>query len=52
LFFSTNGSGPSHIGIYAGNGEFIHESPPGVQVTRLDNPSYQKHFVGARRVLD
>ncbi|HZW83815.1 MAG TPA: C40 family peptidase [Candidatus Deferrimicrobium sp.] len=52
LFFSTNGSGPSHIGIYAGNGEFIHESPPGVQVTRLDNPSYQKHFVGARRVLN
>ncbi len=51
LFFTTYQPGPSHIGIYIGNGEFIHESPPGVQVTRFDKPFYQQRFVGARRIL-
>lgn len=52
VFFATDGPGASHVGIYLGQGQFIHESPPGVQISRLDDNSiYQRAFVEGRRVL-
>ncbi len=59
LFFDTESRGlpavPSHVGIYAGDGTFIHAasrgSRTGVIVSRLTDPYYQYRFLGARRVL-
>lgn len=53
IFFNTNGSSVSHVGIYAGRGEFIHASTRArrVQFDRLDNKYFRTRFVTARRVL-
>jgi cell wall-associated NlpC family hydrolase len=53
FFKNTYKRGISHVGIYAGDGKFIHAANPhrGVQMDSLDSPYYQHHFAGARRVL-
>lgn len=53
FFKNTYKRGISHVGIYVGNGEFVHASNrrQGVIVSRLDTPYYKKHWAGARRVL-
>ena len=55
LFFQTNNSEQvNHVGIYVGEGRFIH-SPSTGNVIRLDKLAqnyWQKAFVGGRRVLD
>lgn len=53
VFFRTGrGSRISHVGIYVGNGKFIHASSGGgrVQVNSLSDGYYSKRFVTARRV--
>lgn len=52
VFFHTTRPGISHVGIYAGNGKFIHASSSGrgVRVDSLESGYYNKRFVGARRV--
>jgi cell wall-associated NlpC family hydrolase len=51
IFFKTRGQRVSHVGIYMGNGLFIHSpnNRKSVQTESLDNPYYKKHYVGARR---
>lgn len=53
VFFSTYEPGPSHVGIYIGNGQFIHASSGAdeVTVTPLNKPYYVERYVGARRVI-
>jgi peptidoglycan DL-endopeptidase LytE len=53
VFFNTDGSGASHVGIYIGNGEFVHPafSARRVVIERLDSQYYMAHYIGARRVL-
>jgi hypothetical protein len=53
VFFSTYEPGPSHVGIYIGNGYFIHASSGanGVTVTPMNKPYYQERYVGARRLI-
>jgi cell wall-associated NlpC family hydrolase len=43
----------SHVGIYIGNGEFIHASNPtrGVVKDSLNSDYYKKHYVKARRII-
>ncbi len=41
-----------HNGIYLGNGRFVHASPRGVFVSRLDAEVWQASFLGARRYLE
>jgi hypothetical protein len=50
LFFSTKSTGITHVGIYLGNGEFLHASgrANGVTVTRFKDPFFQSTFVEAR----
>lgn len=54
VFFATRGgSQVSHVGMYVGNGHFIH-APRSGQTVRLENLSnsyYQRTFVGARTYL-
>jgi cell wall-associated NlpC family hydrolase len=53
FFRNTYRHGISHVGIFIGNGRFIHAANPqeGVRVDSLDYGYYARHFAGARRVL-
>jgi cell wall-associated NlpC family hydrolase len=51
VFFHTRGKRVSHVGIYLGNGEFIHSPSTGkrVSVNRLNEAYWSHRFVGAKR---
>ncbi|MCD1259983.1 C40 family peptidase [Paenibacillus athensensis] len=52
VFFNTDGRGVSHVGIYLGDGEFIHSATDkGVVKNKLSESYYAKRYVTARRVL-
>lgn len=52
VFFGSRGS-VSHVGIYVGEGRFVHAPSTGgtVRLDRLDGPYWIDHYSGARRVL-
>nr|WP_232337131.1 C40 family peptidase [Lysinibacillus timonensis] len=54
VFFNTSGYGVSHVGIYYGDGKFIHsQSYKGVSISYLDDKWYWgDRYVGAKRVAD
>src|SRR5690606_36542373 len=43
-----------HVGIYVGDGRFVHAPSTGgtVRLDRLDGPYWGRHYAGARRILD
>jgi cell wall-associated NlpC family hydrolase len=43
----------SHVGIYLGDGRFVHAPSSGgsVRVANIDAPYYQRHLVGVGRLL-
>lgn len=54
VFFSRNGSRPSHVGMYVGGGEFIHASTNGsneVKISTLTSGYYDRVYIGAYRIL-
>lgn len=53
VFFNTTGSGVSHVGIYVGDGKFIHASSGQgkVMTSSLTEGYYQDRYVNATRVL-
>ena len=52
LFFSTRRRGISHVGMYVGDGKFVHSSTGrGVVISSLSEGYYAKRMVGARRVF-
>lgn len=53
VFFSTYEPGPSHVGIYDGNGKFWNATTSrGVMASPLNDPYYWgPRYLGARRVL-
>ncbi len=52
VFFETDRPFPSHIGIYMGDGKFIHASSVGekVIVSELSRPYYTETYIGAKRI--
>ncbi|MHB1458985.1 MAG: C40 family peptidase [Armatimonadota bacterium] len=52
VFFNTRGF-VSHVGMYIGNGKFLHAAnrKAGVRVDSLGSMYYNKRFIGARRIL-
>lgn len=53
VFFNTNGSGVSHVGVYLGNNKFIHASvSKGIMVNDLFESYYLKRYIGAGRVSE
>jgi cell wall-associated NlpC family hydrolase len=55
VFFDTNGglNRINHVGIYIGNGKFIHSSSShkGVVISSLNSGFYSKTYMTARRIL-
>jgi len=51
IFFKT-GKIDRHVGIYIGNGEFMHASIKGVKVTKLNKPFYKKAYWTSKRVIN
>ena len=52
VFFETYEPGPSHSGIYIGNGQFISAtSSRGVAVADLDTGYWGERYIGAKRVI-
>jgi len=53
VFFAAGGT-VSHVGIYVGEGRFVHAPSTGgtVRLDHLDGPYWRDHYSGARRVLN
>jgi cell wall-associated NlpC family hydrolase len=57
LTFAKSGTHVTHVGLYLGDGRFIHSATGGVQISRLspDDPYgrwWWKRWVGARRIIE
>ena len=51
VFFDQEGKKSSHVGIYIGNGRFVHAPSSGkrVRINSLNERYWKKHFATARR---
>jgi len=51
VFFGASEEQINHVGIYVGNGRFVHAPRRGeeIRVTSVDESYFEKRFVGARR---
>lgn len=54
VFFHTLGkrNTVTHVGVYLRNNKFVHASVSGVMISDMNDGYYDKHFVGAGRILD
>lgn len=54
VFFHTLGKHRmvTHVGVYLRNNKFVHASVSGVMISDMNDGYYDKHFVGAGRILD
>ncbi|TWV99370.1 C40 family peptidase [Chitinophaga pinensis] len=51
VFFKTNGTSVSHVGVYLVNDKFVHASTSsGVMISDLNESYWKKYYVGSGRV--
>lgn len=52
VFFNTTGKAHSHVGIYVGQGKFVHSPKPGaaVRIEGMNSAYWRRRFDAARRV--
>jgi len=52
VFYNTRNRPYSHVGIYLGDGQFVHAPRPGayVRVENLETPYWRQRFSGGRRL--
>ena len=53
VFFDTTGSGPSHVGLAIGDGQFVHapNQRSAVRIDALDASYWSRRFLGVRRYV-
>jgi cell wall-associated NlpC family hydrolase len=51
VFFQTYAPGPSHVGIYIGNGYFINSIRPNVHIASFASSYFRDRYLGARRFI-
>src|SRR6185295_15159317 len=56
LGFAVEGNRVTHVGLYVGDGTFIHSASGGVKLSRLnrtdaDSEWWRRHWVTARRIV-
>jgi cell wall-associated NlpC family hydrolase len=51
IFFGASESQINHVGIYVGNGRFVHAPRRGddIKISSLDEPYFTRKFMGGRR---
>lgn len=51
VYFRPGPQGPEHVGMFIGNGQFIHAPKTGdvVKISRLNDSYYRRNYMGARR---
>lgn len=54
VFFNTLGARHSHVGVYVGDGRFVHASNErtGVRIDKLSNRYYAQRFEGGHTLFD
>lgn len=54
VFFNTSRRKYSHVGIYIGNGTFIHAPSSGgsIHIDELSNPYWNRNYNGSRRIIE